>query len=61
MTFTAYIERQKRIIRSRHEGELVYSQDGENYNVPDCEKLLEELSSLKGLNKSERQLFSRTV
>ena len=54
MNFTAYIERQKRIIRQRHEGEVFLMHRGEVIPVDDSEKLLKELSSLKGLNTRER-------
>ena len=54
MNFTAYIERQKRIIRQRHEGEVFLMHRGEAIPLGDSEKLLKELSSLKGLNTRER-------
>lgn len=54
MNFTAYIERQKSLIRSRHEGETFLMHRGEIIPVNDSEKLLKELSSLKGLNTRER-------
>lgn len=61
MTFTAYIERQKSIIRSRHEGETFLIQKGETIPLNQSEKLLNELSSLKGLNKKERLTVRRVV
>ena len=54
MNFTAYIERQKRIIRQRHEGEVFLMHRGEVIPMDDSEKLLKELSDLKGLNTRER-------
>lgn len=54
MNFTAYIERQKRIIRKRHEGETFLMYRGEVIPMDDSEKLLKELSDLKGLNTRER-------
>lgn len=54
MNFTAYIERQKSIIRSRHEGETFLIDKGEAIPLSDREKLLEELDSMRGLNVFER-------
>lgn len=54
MNFEAYIERQKRIIRQRHEGEVFLMRRGDVIPMDDCEKLLEELAALKGLNTRER-------
>ena len=55
MTYTAYIERQKSIIRHRHDGETYLLQRGEEIPViTESDKLLFELDSLKGLNKRER-------
>lgn len=59
MTYSAYIERQKSIIRSRHEGETYLLQKGEVIPLSQSEKLLIELSSLKGLNKTERLQLER--
>lgn len=61
MTFTAYIERQKSIIKSRHEGETFLIQQGETIPLNQSEKLLNDLSSLKGLNKRERLVARRVV
>lgn len=55
MNFTAYIERQKSFIRSRHEGEMYFADKGEYMPLSVTEKILNELSSLKGLNTRERQ------
>ena len=54
MNFAAYIQRQKKIIRSRHEGETFLIENGELIPIPDTEKLFEELDSLCGLNVFER-------
>ena len=51
MTYTAYIERQKAIIRSRHEF------DEERLNQSYCadtERLFDDLRTMKGLNVAER-------
>ena len=54
MNFTTYIQRQKRMIRSRHEGETFLIENGELIPIHDTEKLFEELDSLCGLNVFER-------
>lgn len=54
MNFTAYIERQKNIIRKRHEGEEFLMHRGEVIPMDDSEKILKELANLKGLNTRER-------
>ena len=54
MNFTAYIERQKSIIRKKHEGEEFLMHRGEVIPMDEREKLLKELANLGGLNKSER-------
>ena len=56
MNFTAYIERQKIMIRRRHEGETFLIQRGEVIPVSDRDRLLNELDRLKGLNLRERAL-----
>lgn len=61
MTFTAYVERQKSLIRSRHEGETYLIEKGESIPLSDSEKLLEDLSSFKGLNTNERIIYGRRV
>ena len=61
MTFTAYIQRQKKIIRSRHEGETFLIQKEDAILLDDSEKLLDELRSLKGLNTRERQTIRSRV
>ena len=58
MTFTAYIERQKSLIRSRHETEIILAAEEES-RVADSDTLFEELSSIKGLNVAERLVFSK--
>ena len=59
MNFTAYIQRQKTIIRSRHTGETFLISGGEAFPLPDTEKLLSELDAMRGLNKRERTAFAR--
>lgn len=54
MNFTAYIQRQKNIIRSRHEGETFLIDNGEIIPIPERERLLNELDSIRGLNVFER-------
>lgn len=54
MNFTAYIQKQKSIIRRRHEGQSFLIENGELIPVPDRDKLLNELDSLGGLNVNER-------
>lgn len=63
MNFTAYIQRQKNLIRSRHEGESFLMENGEIISVPDRDSLLTELDSLIGLNVLEREVvtFRRSV
>lgn len=53
MNFTAYIERQKSIIRERHEGEIFLMHRGEVIPMSESERLLKELSDMKGLNTRE--------
>ena len=45
MNFTAYIERQKNLIRSRHEGETFLSQNGEITLVSETERLFSEIKA----------------
>ncbi len=54
MTFTAYIQRQKNLIRSRREDEQPRREE-----LRDTDRLMGELSSLKGLNTAERIRFSK--
>ena len=54
MNFTAYIERQKNIIRHRRDGETYLIQKGEEIPLSETDRLLIELESLKGLNRRER-------
>ncbi len=54
MTFTAYIQRQKNLIRSRREDEQPRREQ-----LRDTDRLMGELSSLKGLNTAERIRFSK--
>lgn len=60
MTFTAYIERQKNLIKNRRDTdakiyECAFDMQSES------EKLFDDLDSLKGLNTSERLSFLRKV
>ncbi len=66
MTFTAYIQRQKSLIRSRREGErvarreeIISGYETENIFGCDTEKLIDDLMLLKGLNTAERERYSR--
>ena len=62
MNFAAYIERQKSLIRSRHEGETFLIEKGEVIPVLDSEQLLYELDNMRGLNKRERRAaFARAA
>ncbi len=61
MNFTAYIERQKSLIRERHEGELFLMEKGEVIPLSESEKLFAELSKIKGLNTRERLFFRRAM
>ena len=59
MTFTAYIQRQKSLIRSRREGEPCAKTEREEVMPEyDTETLFGELSAMKGLNTAERQRYS---
>ena len=58
MTFTAYIQRQKSLIRSRNDREAAVEKTGAEV-IFDTQKLLEELSAIKGLNTAERQRYSK--
>ena len=57
MNFSAYIERQKGLIRSRHEGETFLIQRGEIIPVSGSEKLFVELTKSRGLNTRERTYY----
>ena len=59
MTFTAYIQRQKSLIRSRNGMRPVVMRREQIIPEYDTEALLEHLQSLKGLNTEERQQFSK--
>ena len=58
MTFTAYIQRQKSLIRSRNDRETAVLVREEEVHY-DTKKLLEDLASFKGLNTAERQRYSK--
>jgi hypothetical protein len=59
MNFTAYVDRQKNLIRQRHEGETYLIDSNKSFIVRDSEEILVEMDALKGLNKAERLFFSR--
>ena len=61
MNFTAYIERQKNIISDRHIVEIFLISKENISEGADSEKLLRDLSSIKGLNTNERMRFGRVV
>lgn len=54
MTYTAYIERQKTMIKNRREGELILFTRGEEREYSESDELFYQLISLKGLNTEER-------
>ena len=58
MTFTAYIQRQKSLIRSRNCIQPVESREQMNPEYS-TEELFRHLSSIKGLNTAERQRYSK--
>lgn len=55
MNFTAYVQRQKNIIRGHH-CEVFITEKTEEVRLYDREELLIELDNLKGLNTPERLL-----
>ena len=59
MNFAAYIERQKSIIRHRHDGEIYLVRKDENVPLDSRAALLNELDGLKGFNKRERMKYGR--
>ena len=61
MTFAAYIERQKSIIRNRHEGEMFLIRKDEIIQLTESDMLLNELSSFKGLNTDERMAYRKVL
>ena len=61
MTFTAYIQRQKNIIRNRHEGETFLLERGEVTRLDESQRLLQNLSRRKGLNTRERMSYKNLV
>ena len=50
MNFTAYIERQKSIIRDRHEGDIFLYENGDCIPVTESDKLFVEQKKSKVLN-----------
>ena len=61
MTFTAYIQRQKNMIRNRHEGETFLLERGEVFELDESQRLLQNLSKRKGLNTRERMSYKNLV
>ena len=66
MTFTAYIQRQKSLIRSRRAGEqreqreeVIADCETEKFCGCNTEKLIDDLILLKGLNTAERERYSK--
>lgn len=59
MTFTAYIERQKSIIRNRHDDFLIRKDEG--VRLTESDMLLNELDSFKGLNTDERMNYGKLI
>jgi hypothetical protein len=58
MTFSAYIQRQKSLIRERHEGEMFFICKDACIPVRSTEEIMREMENLEGLNKNERQSFT---
>jgi hypothetical protein len=54
MTYFAYIQRQKQLIRERHEGETYLFTQNTVIAVRPTEQIFNELDNLEGLNKAER-------
>lgn len=61
MNFAAYIERQKRIIRTRYEGDTYLYEKGECIKLNETEKLFAELDRSCGLNTEERMKIRSAV
>ena len=61
MTFTAYIQRQKNLIRERREGEIYLTHKGEVIGVSEEDNLFFELSKSRGLNTRERMMYGKTA
>lgn len=61
MNFNAYIERQKKIIRTRHEGETYLFEKGEVIMLTETDRLFAELDRSCGLNTKERMSFKSAV
>lgn len=59
MNFAAYIERQKSLIRHRHDGEIYLVRKDETLPLDKCDELLSELDGLRGFNKDERMSYGR--
>lgn len=61
MNFTAYIERQKNLIRDRHEGDVYLVQNGDFIPVTESDKLFADLKKSRGLNTRERMRYGKAV
>ena len=61
MTFSAYIQRQKSLIRSRRDNVQTELKEERFFPEYDTETLLEDLKKLKGLNTTERQRYSKVL
>lgn len=59
MTFTAYIERQKNIIRSRRYGAETLIFRGEETELSRTDRIFEKLGEIKGLNTAERMEYNK--
>lgn len=54
MNFTAYVQRQKKLILGRSRCETFFAEKREEFSKYDREELLHQLDNLKGLNTFER-------
>lgn len=57
MNFNFYIQRQKQLIRERHEGEEFITFNHYSAPLKSSEQVIEEMKNLRGLNAKERELF----
>jgi hypothetical protein len=58
MTYFSYIQRQKQLIRARHEGETYLFTQNTVIALRPTEQIFEEMDKLEGLNKNERKDFN---